>query len=99
MDIVKVLEILVADHIEGQMTDPQMLPLPETVAMLGGSSCGNIHERMLPCDVAKCIVADMAEMGILDQVREYFQNLDRENLLEETSLYEVMADLGEVDWK
>jgi hypothetical protein len=53
---------------------------------------------MLPEDVAKCIMADMAEMGLLVRAKAYFRDMNKEGLLEETSLYEVMADLGEIDW-
>jgi hypothetical protein len=98
VDLTTALEILVKDHIEDQMKDPQMLTLSETVAMLGGCRCGELHEGMLPEDVAKCIMADMADMGKLEEAKEYFQDMEEECLLEETSLYEVMADLGEVDW-
>jgi energy-converting hydrogenase A subunit M len=98
VDLTKALEILVKDHIEEQMKHPQMLTLSETVGMLGGCRCGELHEGMLPEDVAKCIMADMADMGKLEEAKIYFQKLDEDGLLEETSLYEVMADLGEVDW-
>ncbi len=99
MDLIKALEILVEDHLEEQKVDPQILPLSETVEMLGGSRCGEIHEGMLPTDVAKCIMADMADLGMLEEAKRYFGTLNETTLVEETSLYEVMADLGEVDWK
>ncbi len=99
MDLKKGLEMLVEDHLEEQMKDPQMLTLSETVAMLGGSGCGKVHQGMLPGDVAKCIMADMADLGILERAKKYFEKLDEQNLVEETSLYEIMADLGEIDWK
>lgn len=98
MDLTKALLILVNDHIEEQKKDPQMLSLAETVGMLGGCNCGEIHEGMLPEDVAKCIMAEMAEMGMLERARSYFSKMTADSLLEETSLYEVMADLGEIDW-
>lgn len=99
MDLIKGLGILVQDHIEEQNNDPQMMNLSETIGMLGGSRCGEIHEGMLPEDVAKCIMADIADMGLLEKAKMYFEELDEKKLTEETSLYEVMADLGEVDWK
>lgn len=99
MDLIKALGILVRDHIEEQNKDPQMMNLSETIEMLGGSRCGEIHEGMLPEDVAKCIMADMADMGLLEKAKTYFEKLEEKSLIEETSLYEVMADLGEVDWK
>ncbi len=99
MDLIKGLGILVQDHIEEHNKDPQMMNLSETIEMLGGSRCGEIHEGMLPEDVAKCIMADMADMGLLEKAKLYFEKLDEKSLIEETSLYEVMADLGVVDWK
>ncbi len=99
MDLTKALEILVEDHMEEQMKDPQVLPLSEMVEMLGGSRCGELHEGMLPGDIAKCIMADMVDLGILERAKKYFENMTEENLTEETTLYEVMSDLGEVDWK
>ena len=98
MDLKKGLEILVVEHLEEQMKDPQTLGLAETIEMLGGSRCGDIHEGMLPGDVAKCIMADLADLGLLEQVKRHFEELEEDRLLEETSLYEIMADLGEVDW-
>lgn len=99
MDLTTALEILVRDHMEEKNKDPQIMDLSDTIAMLGGSSCGEIHEGMLPEDVAKCIKADMADMGLLEKANMYFEKLDEKNLTEETSLYEVMADFGEVNWK
>ncbi len=99
MDLTKALEILVEDHIEEKNKDPQILDLSETIGMLGGSRCGEIHVGMLPEDVAKCIKADLVDLGLLEKAKKYFEMLDEGNLKEETSLYEVMADLGEVDWK
>ncbi len=99
MDLTKALEILVEDHMEEQMKDPQILPLPELVEMLGGSLCGELHEGMLPGDIAKCIMADMADLGLLERAKEYFENVEEENLTTQKTLYEVMTALGEVDWK
>ncbi len=99
MDLTKALEILVEDHIEEKNKDPQIMDLSETIGMLGGSRCGEIHAGMLPEDVAKCIKADLADLGLLEKAKKYFEKLDEGNLTEETCLYEVMADLGEVDWK
>lgn len=99
MDLTKALEILVRDHMEEKNNDPQIMDLSDTIGMLGGSLCGEIHEGMLPEDVAKCIKADMADLGLLEKAKLYFEKLDEKNLTEETSLYEVMADLGEVNWK
>ncbi len=99
MDLIKGLGMLVRDHIEEHNKDPQMMDLSETIGMLGGSRCGEIHEGMLPEDVAKCIMADMAEMGLLEKAKMYFDKLEEKSLTEETSLYEIMADFGVVDWK
>lgn len=99
MDLTKALEILIRDHIEEKNKDPQMMDLSETIGMLGGSGCGEIHAGMLPEDVANCIKGDLADLGLLEKAKLYFEKLDEKNLTEETSLYEVMADLGEVDWK
>ncbi len=99
MDLKKALEILVTDHLEQQNEDPQMLSLAETIGMLGGSRCGDIHEGMFPGDVAKCILADLAEMGKLEQAKKYVEKIDEKKISDETSLYEIMVDLGEVDWK
>jgi hypothetical protein len=99
LELTKALEILVRDHIEEMNKDPQMMDLSETIGMLGCSRCGEIHAGMLPEDVAKCIKADMADLGLLEKAKKYFEKLDEKNLTEETSLYEVMADLGVVDWK
>ncbi len=99
MDLTTALEILVRDHIEEKNKDPQIMDLSDTIGMLGGSRCGEIHEGMVPEDVAKCIKGDMADLGLLEKAKRYFENLDEKNLTEETCLYEVMADLGEVNWK
>lgn len=99
MDLKTALELLVEDHLEEQRKDPQVLTLCETVEMLGGSRCGDIHEGMLPGDVAACIMTYMDDLGILDRAKIYFQKFDEKSIVEETSLYETMADLGEVDWK
>ncbi len=99
MDLTKALEVLVRDHMEEKNKDPQVMDLSDTIAMLGGSRCGEMHEGMLPEDVAKCITADMVDLGLLEKAKSYFEKLDEKNLTGQTSLYEVMADLGEVDWK
>ncbi len=99
MDLIRALEMLVRDHIEEQNKDPQMMDLSETIGMLGGSRCGEIHPGMLPEDVAKCIKVDLTDLGLLEKAKTYFEKADEKSLTEETSLYEVMADLGEVNWK
>ncbi len=99
MDLTKALAKLVQDHIEEQKNDPQMLTLTETIALLGGSRSGNVHDGMWPEDVAQTILLDLIDLGMLEQAKEYFAKLDEAELLEETSLYGIMVDLGAVEWE
>jgi hypothetical protein len=99
MDMKNALMLLVQDHLEEQKTDPQMLRLSEIITMLNGSPGAELHEEMWPEDVVLLILTRLEERGILDQAKSYFEKLDERTLLEETSLYGIMVDLGATDWK
>jgi hypothetical protein len=99
MDMKKALMMLVQDHLEEQKTDPQMLRLSEIITMLNGNPGGDVQEEMWPEDVVLLILTRFGERGILDQATSYFEKLDERTLLEETSLYGIMVDLGATDWK
>jgi hypothetical protein len=99
MELKQALAILVRDHLEEQLNDPQMLPLAETIALLGNGRGVNVQEGMRPEEVAEEIIEEFMDMGMLEQAKKYFEKLAETDLAEGMSLYAVMVDLGAVDWK
>jgi hypothetical protein len=99
MNLKDALIILVQDHLEEQLNDPQMLTLAETIALLGNGRSANVHEGMRPEEAVAEIIEDLTDMGMLEQAKKYFEKLDEAALTEEMSLYSIMVDLGAVDWK
>ena len=99
MDLKDALIILVQDHLEEQLNDPQLLSLAETVALLGNGRGADVHEGMRPEEIAAVIIEELMDMGMLEQAEKYFEELEEADLKEEMSLYSIMVDLGAVDWK
>jgi hypothetical protein len=99
MDLKDALIILVQDHLEEQLNDPQLLSLAETIALLGNGRGADVHEGMRPEEIAAVIIEELMDMGMLEQAEKYFEELEEADLKEEMSLYSIMVDLGAVDWK
>jgi hypothetical protein len=98
MELKDALFILIQDHLEEQLNDPQMLTLAETIALLGNGRGANLHEGMGPEEATYEIIGELQDMGMLEQAQKYFEKLDETVLREEMSLYSIMVDLGAVDW-
>ncbi len=99
MDLKKGLLLLVQDHLDEQERDPQMLRLSEITALLDGNSAGGVHDEILPEYVVRLIMTRLKELGVLEQAESCLQKLEENTILEETSLYGIMADLGILDWE
>jgi len=91
--------LLVQDHIEEQERDPQMLRLPEIAALLDGNSAEGVHGELLPESAVQLIMARLKELGLLEKAESCLEKLEENTLLEETSLYAIMVDLGAMDWE
>jgi hypothetical protein len=98
MELKDALFILIQDHLEEQLNDPQMLTLAETIALLGNGRGADVHEGMGAEEATAEIIKELQDMGMLEQAQKYFAKLDDTVLREEMSLYSVMVDFGAVDW-
>ncbi len=95
MYLEEALEILVKEWIQLRTFGETSLPLADVVKKLGGEGWKRITPELTPGEVADLIEQDMESLGVsheADRLMSRFRTEDE--LLAETSLYDLVSDFG-----
>ncbi len=89
------LEILVREWMQLISAGETVLPLSGVVKILGGESWKAVNPELTPGEVAELILQDMDRLGLLNGAERVLSPfMTEDELLAETSLYDLMRESG-----
>ncbi len=95
MYLEEALEVLVKEWMQLMTCGETSLPLADVVKKLGGDGWKQITPELTPGEVAGLIEQDIKRLGISFEADSFTKRFRTEDeLLEETSLYDLIRDLA-----